>query len=353
MTARIGLVLEPLDLLFFRDGRPFEAGIRVGSTTIFPQTLAGAVRTALLEQAGCDFDAFARDTSAGKSIGESLAEQSSDLANIAAVAVGGPWFLRDGQPLVPAPASLLRDGDGEIVRLAPLRSALPGWSPEEPGMLPLWTRSRTKADRVSGYLTLEGAGRFLQGEMPTFDQFVPADELFATDTRTGIVVGAETLTVATGMIYSADYLSLKPGVALYAELSGPEPVLLQAFAEETAIPLGGQSRYVRIRRTREPVQWPRHRWERAGSLLLLTTPAPFDDGWRPPYLDIAAAAVPGHVAVSGWDLARAGPKPTRFAVAAGAVYFCRGAAPGRESLCGGDDALLGWGQVLEGVWDYA
>lgn len=33
MTIRIGLILEPLDVLFFRDGRPFEAGIRVGGQT--------------------------------------------------------------------------------------------------------------------------------------------------------------------------------------------------------------------------------------------------------------------------------------------------------------------------------
>ena len=42
MTSRIGLILEPLDVLFFRDGRPFEAGIRVGGQAIMPQTLAGA-----------------------------------------------------------------------------------------------------------------------------------------------------------------------------------------------------------------------------------------------------------------------------------------------------------------------
>ena len=88
---------------------------------------------------------------------------------------------------------------------------------------------------------------------------------------------------------------------------------------------------------------------------MLTTPAPFPAGWRPPDLDLVAAAVPGHVAVSGWDMARNGPKPTRFAVDAGAAYFCRH-SPGddeRPSLCKGEDAILGWGSFLRGVWDYA
>ncbi|HEY1259911.1 MAG TPA: type III-B CRISPR module-associated protein Cmr3 [Stellaceae bacterium] len=352
MAARIGLILEPLDLLFFRDGRPFDIG-RVGSTAILPQTVAGALRTALLERAGCDFGALGRATRAGKSFAQALAEQSAALAGIAEVAVGGPWFLRDGEPLVPAPASLLRDDNGEFARLAPLRDALPGWNPEEPGMLPLWTRSRERTERLAGYLTLAGADRFLLGGLPARDDIVQASDLFETDSRTGIVVGGETLTAETGMIYAADYLALKPGVSLYVELSGPEATLAGSFADEAAIPLGGQTRYVRLRRRPEPVTWPRCRTGRGGSLLLLTTPAPFAGRWRPSGLDIVAAAVPGHVAVSGWDLARGGPKPTRFAVQAGAVYFCRGAAPDRDSVGEGDDALLGWGRFLEGGWDYA
>ncbi|HPP52176.1 MAG TPA: type III-B CRISPR module-associated Cmr3 family protein, partial [Thermoguttaceae bacterium] len=51
---RVGLWLESLDVLFFRDGRPFSAATRVRSGPPMPQTLAGAIWTALLRQAGCD-----------------------------------------------------------------------------------------------------------------------------------------------------------------------------------------------------------------------------------------------------------------------------------------------------------
>ena len=56
--ATVGLRIDPLDVLFFRDGRPFTPASRGASGLPTPQTLAGAVRTHLLQHAGCDFDAL-------------------------------------------------------------------------------------------------------------------------------------------------------------------------------------------------------------------------------------------------------------------------------------------------------
>lgn len=39
----VGAILEPLDVLFFRDGRPFAAATRASTGLPFPQTTAGAV----------------------------------------------------------------------------------------------------------------------------------------------------------------------------------------------------------------------------------------------------------------------------------------------------------------------
>jgi CRISPR-associated protein Cmr3 len=50
----IGLCLDPLDLLFFRDGRPFDAATRAYGGLPMPRTMAGALRTAMLVRAGVD-----------------------------------------------------------------------------------------------------------------------------------------------------------------------------------------------------------------------------------------------------------------------------------------------------------
>ena len=58
--TRIGLWIEPLDVLMFRDGRPFGPASRADGGLPRPQTLAGALRTAMLAASGFDFGAFPR-----------------------------------------------------------------------------------------------------------------------------------------------------------------------------------------------------------------------------------------------------------------------------------------------------
>jgi len=368
--TRVGLSLEPLDTLFFRDGRPFEAATQAGSGLPQPQTVAGALRTWLLRKAGCDFEKLGDAIRAGKSFTEAVAEQAqpSDAHSVGQVTFRGPWFAVSGDPVVPVPCILHsvqekggRDPDRSgqatrapsgIVRLTPLRNrSLPGWVPPEKGMLPLWAQDARPTKPASGYLGLTGLRTFLNGAIPDPSEIVKPETLFGEDRRTGIVVHPETLAADEGMIYAISLLALRPEVSLYAEVAGPEEIVKLFPAEATPLPLGGEGRHVALKRV-DPIAWPSARPNGAqGALLVLTTPAFFADGWRPPNLGLTSAAVPGYVAVSGWDLARGGPKPNRFAAPAGSVYFLNQVPePMPDSLCEGEDAALGWGVFLQGVW---
>lgn len=348
---RLGLRIEPLDTLFFRDGRPFDGSPRAMSGLPQPQTLAGALRTWLLRQKGCDFEKLGGEVRAGNSFVNALRSQSTDLAAIAALTFRGPWLARDDGLLVPVPAILRRIKDSDkIVRLAPLKQSLPGWQPTDAGMLPLWCRRTEPTERIEGFLTLDGLRRLLQGETPVPADLVGDDALYDFDRRTGIVVGADTRTAEEGQIYGVSLLALKDGVSFYAEIEGDAEVPEAA----AIVPFGGEGRRVRVTRI-EPCGWPAGSAKDGRKMLVLTAPAPFGD-WRPAWLEPVAAAVPGHVAVSGWDLARRGPKPNRFAVAAGSVYFLDQPLRDRPvagSLCDGEDGAVGWGTTVEGPWDYA
>jgi CRISPR-associated protein Cmr3 len=244
--------------------------------------------------------------------------------------------------------------EGELARLDPLKEALPGWRPPEPGMLPLWRRDRRPGKRAEGFLTLDGLRVFLEGGVPKMGQVLRPDELYGFDYRTGIEFDGGARTAKKGGIYGVRLLVLKESVSLYAELMGPPEVLSSlSTGKDVLLPLGGEGRRVAVRRT-VPVEWPSVRPATPGEglLLLLTTPGLFG-GWRPLGLGLIAAAVPGSDAVSGWDLARGAPKPNRFAVPAGSVYFVKEPPAGAGgSLCASEDAALGWGGFVEGRWKH-
>ena len=348
------LSLEPVDGLFFRDARPFEQASRAQSGLPMPQTLAGAVRSLLLERHGVDFARLGERMQTGASFAEALTELGPEVAAVASVQVRGPWFTLNGEVLMPTPATLKREQKtAKIVRLDPLKGPLPGWRPEVPGMLPLWRRSRETAEAADDFLKLSALHRFLNGGTPKPDELVPTNDLYDFDDRTGIGIDPSRNTAAEGFIYGIRMLVLKSEAGLYAELSGPEAALVPIAAEPGLMRLGGEGRHVAVRTVERPVNWPQiPPAADKGRLVLLTTPAWFN-GWKPPALDPVAAAVGNGQPVSGWDLAKGGPKPNRFMVPAGSVYFLPpNAQVPDELVADAEDASVGWGSFLEGNWNY-
>jgi CRISPR-associated protein Cmr3 len=339
--------------------------------------LAGAVRTALLEKYGCTFDKLR-----GRSdFTAAVAELWPRHAWIGKVAFAGPWFARwnSGQEspevLVPAPASLHQQGKkGEgkrLHRLRPLASDLPGWDvSQHHGLRPLWLPRRDATEPAQGFLTGKGLAAFLRagdGEVP-FDTLVKQADLFEHDLRTGIRVEADRLTAQDSQIYGVSFLAPRwdvhtsVEVGLYAELFLPDDAPDDALAGVTVLALGGEGRRARV--VVLPAHfdpWPKTEASSRKALVLLTTPLPAGKGWAQPWLPpllsrytLVAAAVPSPLAVSGWDLARNGPKPTRFAAPAGSVFFLDQPADDLPaSLANGDDAPLGWGRYVKGEWTHA
>lgn len=359
--TRLGLRLDPLDVLFFRDGRPFGESTRAEGSLPVPQTLAGALRTALLARAGFDFAAFSqrRQADAGQPVVAALRHGQAPEW-IIATQFRGPWLaLTDGEipePLLPMPLNLACDGD-VFSRADPLAAPLPGWDPPVPGLLPLWRRGHPDAKAASGFLTRAGVERFLAGDVPHAGEWRRADELYAFDHRTGIGVNPDTLTASDSLIYGVRFLALRHQVCLYLEvLLGPDAPDVRDWLTGPVL-LGGEGRAVAVRTT-APVTWPALQGDNNRSVWLLTTPGLFrmESGWRPdriPQSQMRAVAVGTALAVSGWDVARNGPKATRFAVPAGSVYFVEGEiTPHGGSLCtDAEDIAQGWGCALQGVWN--
>lgn len=199
--------------------------------------------------------------------------------------------------------------------------------------------------------------------------------------RTGIGIDPDRLTAdqERGLIYSASYWRLLPGVSFYGEIDWPDdapqvPSLEEAFPPSLVLPWGGEQRRVVVERLEQDKRFDWQSLEPTaanGNLLtLLVTPGVFSNGsyrWKPREQGtLRAACVPKPLPVSGWDLAgdtdnnhQPRPRPTRFAVPAGAVYlWSRGKLHADEPIARGlrslsdrpQDADNGWGLALSGIW---
>ena len=384
----VGLVLEPLDVLFFRDGRPFEQASYATSRPMpLPQTVAGAVWTALMQQHGCDFHRLANNVRSGATLKGALANQG--LQHLTEVSIRGPWLAVQYQEqlhLLFAPPAHWRCCNSQLVALRPASSQLLGWestSSAQHKLRPLWFYGEEELEKLPfSWVPWNLMAKMLQTHELSLQEVAECFErcgllssahslqdwsdlahhlppFILPDRRTGIGLDSQTGTVQQSMIYSAEFLSLlwRPQqelqCVLYVEVSLPQ----EKWPEEIkTLHLGGEGRHVRVV-PKQFSQWKSLRVElQPGQkpYLVLTTPALCQEGWLPEVLKglVEAAVVLGYEAVSGWDLARGGPKPSRFAVPAGSVFLLKQPVSLPQALSDNpEDPQQGWGCYLQGVWN--
>ena len=100
---------EAIDRLFFRDGRPMNLGEMTWVESQFPptgRTLQGAVRAAVIQSQGKDFDDFrnSRDLALKATLG--------DADSLGQLKLTGPFLSRNGNLLFPAPLDLVKNEGG-------------------------------------------------------------------------------------------------------------------------------------------------------------------------------------------------------------------------------------------------
>ncbi len=383
------LFIQPTDVLVFRDGRPFDAGSDHLATGPFPPpptTLYGALRSALLAAHGADFRAD--DFGVGDRV-TGVTGTRTELGSLAITAFALARRAGNGrvERLYPAPLDLLTrktkqdeaGGDPPHVLLLPqeppagVRTNLP----EGLRLLHRPHRTGTFYGGTGALLTETGLSRVLAGTAPEAADLVAPEQVFRREPRTQVSLrGASderfTGTAQEGKLFTVEFVRMREhaGFAVSVEASG-------LLGSAGLLRLGGESRPARF----EAVDLPgpdaaalRAKAAETGRVkILLTTPAPFRDGWRPDGISddlrgalggvavrLVAAAVGRPLTLGGWDLVHRRPKRARPAAPAGSVYFLEldrpadapalfDALDGR-SLCTDDEALQGLGLARLGIW---
>ena len=344
------LQLTPRDLIIARDGRPFGAGqgnrMR-GLTWPLPSVVAGSFRTALVK-----------------------ANPSLDFAGdmpqrLMAIEVAGIFPTVENKLYLPAPNDCLWNGDtGEIHAAKPFPINQGGCDFPIDGLRPvMYSDDPKKPDfkpkPVPAWWPVGKLTDWLLGKPVTFDAEFPRAGV--QETRDHVCLDADTGAAAEGQIFATAGLNVthlprcgvaesKPFQERFAEivLSARVTMAEKGFEHLKTLnawhPLGGERRLVHWQRNDAAELWicpeaVKAALESATQIrMVLATPAIFDHGWRPDWLDaktltgkpindgptlkLAGVSNARWKAVSGWSLAPPrGPKPIRRMVPAGSVYF--------------------------------
>lgn len=350
-------LVEPLDPLIARDGRPAAVGRFDTVDFPYPSMLAGAVRTRMGSQNG----AFSLPGSALTELKEKVIVQGPLLAELNAN--GGEiqeWFA-------PAPRDtvfLLGEGDRVALKRLiprPLSDGEAMDSLDESGLVPLnfqGTETYGKPPKeVPCFWNWRAFESWLSApkDQPEVDLSSLGTNRLPVETRAHLAIQPGERVGIDGMLFQTSGLRfLQEGdsrlsprrFAMSLRCKGASVAGRDLSLEAQIAPLGGERRLARW--SPASAQWPplpeaiREKIvaSRLARLVLLT-PAAFKKGvlpaWNggrwplggPVVATVRAASVPRPAVVSGWDLSaknepdkpKGRPKPTRRLAAAGSVYF--------------------------------
>lgn len=349
MSARMTLFFEPLDVLQFRDYRPFDAGYNVLGQSVFPLpgVFLGCVRGALFRALGANFrspdDHFGVTEEWAKTLLGSRHEAGT-------LQLHGPLVARregnEIHPYFPVPADLVAVKHGDDTRYTVLGSR-PGTTEDAPRFyhrrpgrahvehtpavaLPWTSRELAKSRGDALFLTEQGARHYLDIGLPNSDSCfeiepghaVKQDALLVTENRFGVTRNPDTLTVEPQRFYLQRPYRLARDHGFAVEVMRPghgDAAAAIGELDGRIVQLGGRGHRARVTVIHKALVPAALRpGQGTTSKLWFVTPAPLQpglDSW-PAGMRVVTERVQ---AIGGFDQAHRRPRPLLRALPAGTV----------------------------------
>lgn len=253
------ILLQPTDVLFFRDGRPIEGSLAGhGAAWPLPSVTDAALHAALHRAYPVDIAGIDGDSTRGvgdhvhRAVRKGTIRDDLRLRRFGSMLTAGPFPVnREGIWHFPRPRDL--EGDTLAPTLLPAQSDDSLSSSLSKPLKHAVANTRPPSKEAKGKAWLTGAAfqEYLQGSTNSQDGVDDAD-FFDAEHTVGIAIDPETQNTgqgdASGKIYSAQYLRLREGwrLGLFASTRNGESPLLEKLLTEQggrpAIVVGGQQR---------------------------------------------------------------------------------------------------------------
>lgn len=296
----------PRDVLYFRDARPLGGtadgnGAQWPLPTVWHSAVLSAFHRTFSEQ---EIGLFAKRHEHARRGDRNFDRLKRTKAVFGGLKTLGPFPKKDGKIYFPVPADLIPDGD---VPAQLLPCEIPA---DALGNLPaplkyvLWKNAKPTKAEPWQWISAEGLADYLAGAKPETlkPHLAKNSDFFDTEARPGIALSPETGVVSDGKFYSAEYLRLKPGVemavsvdALSVGRNGTTDLWEKFCGEKSrnALIFGGQRGVIRTEELRKgKIRLPENA-DFSGKRLkwTLLSPALFDAGWRPGFVDAKTGEV--------------------------------------------------------------
>lgn len=335
--------ITPFDTLFFRDGRPFTIGAETWANSIFPpypSTVYGAIRTWIIFEKGT-----LRDFKEGKfkeEIGLPPPPEKEGNSNElkeeckGTLKLYGPIICLKNILRFPLPKDLLKKKSSKDENyLFPLSSI------KKPDIFIsdyklaniLINKNDFELEEAEGFLDMPSIIDYLEGKNENL-KLIPKSEIFIIEPKIGIKRNKITLSSEKDHLYRAPMIRLQKETSLFVQVEG-----LKKYPEKGIIQLGGEGKTAKIEKCTEDLlkELREVNFEFKNKIfkLYLLTPAIFQKGWLPYFIDEAnfqgnkegieleliGCSLGKYVSIGGWDLINKEPKPMYKAVPAGSVYY--------------------------------
>ncbi|WP_445612490.1 type III-B CRISPR module-associated protein Cmr3 [Geobacillus sp. YF-1] len=332
------VLIQPLDLLFVRDGKPFSMGEDVTAQSVFPpppSTFYGALRSAYFGTNPNEFTPRQLNTDDDPTV-------SLTVRGVHVYDVEKKHFI------FPIPLDLVIKEDDSERQAYELQMKERNFSSNYPFRTIL-----APPDEQNMYRSAEGKyingkelKKYLQGlRNNEHIRYLPPEEgadeqpIAKTEMKIGIAIDRRTRTAEESKLYRMGMKRLHPAYRFFVDFDG-----LDGLKDSGLLRLGGEGRTAFYSKTEiEPptFAWPDYHPNSSSSpsrqlfKLYFAAPTYFANGWLPSWidpetmsgeyqgikLDLVTAAVGKYMALGGFDMKERYPKPMRRFVGAGSVYY--------------------------------
>jgi len=332
------IFIKPEDTLFFRDGRPFERGIENFARSIFPpypSVFYGAIRTASILAKATLFDYKSNESN------KELTAAVGDENKLGTIEIRGPFIRHeDGQVYVPLPFDVLIQDHGDFFKVSQTDCDFCSNLPVSIKKLAL--PGEDKEGKYKEYFV--NLADLIQYYLVRFDNeaikksLKEAEKIFSLEHKVGVKIDRGSRTTQEGYLYSAAHIRMDDGYGflIYVENDG------DFLPDEGYLRLGGDTRTAHFEKLEGDLLHSLCediKQSVTGNYLkfVLLTPAIFEKGWYPDFLNVENGSFTGDfngltlklssavlgkpIYCGGFDIKRKHPKAMKRAVPAGSVYF--------------------------------